>query len=248
MSDRLNYSTPGRSLVLAGLLAALHVGVNAQQQQEAAPLLFIGGVQASSLGGYAYAGVIKPFAGARLGEGWFHRSVASVLTYRYDATLQGRTRNVHARAPGLEVAVGRAWSGERASLELSAGVGLRYTRLSPVDPDSDVRGTQWAFTPQLIARQAFTQSVDGDVLASYSAGPNSRYVRARLGARPADWGWRMGLESTLSSGESYRQVGVGLFGARSLVSGLSLEVSAGRLRSRDGKEDPYIAVGVAKAM
>lgn len=253
MSERVNFNLNrlGRGLAVGGLLAALLAGAHAQAQAqapEAAAPLFIGGVQSSSLGGYAYAGVIKPFAGARLGEGWFQRSVASVLTYRYDTTLQGSTRNVHARAPGLELAVGRAWSGERSSLELSAGIGLRYTRLSPVDPGSDVRGTHWAFTPQLIARQAFTQSVDADVLASYSAGPNSRYVRARLGARPAALGWRVGVESTLSSGESYRQVGVGLFGAHSLASGLSLELSAGRLRARDGNEAPYIALGVAKSM
>lgn len=245
MMERLSLKTLGRGLAAAGLLAALHAGAHAQ---EAAAPLFIGGVQASSLGGYGYAGVIKPFAGARLGEGWFQRAVASVLTYRYDTTLDGRTRNVHARAPGLEYAVGRAWSGERASLELSAGVGVRHTRLSPEDPSSDTSGTQWAFTPQLIARQAFTNTVDADVLASYSAGPNSRYVRARLGARPADWGWRVGPEATLSSGESYRQVGVGLFGARSLASGLSLEISMGRLRARDGKEDPYVAVGLAKSL
>jgi hypothetical protein len=245
MSERLNLKTLSRGLAAAGLLAALHAGSHAQ---EAAAPLFIGGVQASSLGGYGYAGVIKPFAGARLGQGWFQRAVASVLTYRYDATVAGRTRNVHARAPGLEFAVGRAWSGERASLELSAGVGVRHTRLSPEDPSSDTSGTQWAFTPQLVARQAFTNTVDGDVLASYSAGPNSRYVRARLGARPAQGSWRVGPEAMLSSGENYRQVSVGLFGARSLAAGLSLEVSIGRLRARDGKEDPYVAVGVTKSL
>jgi hypothetical protein len=113
MSQRLNLKTLGRGLAAAGLLAALHAGAHAQET--VAPL-FIGGVQASSLGGYGYAGVIKPFAGARLGEGWFHRSVASVLTYRYDATVAGRAtctparRGWNSRWAGPGAASARRWS------------------------------------------------------------------------------------------------------------------------------------------
>ncbi|WP_157271545.1 cellulose biosynthesis protein BcsS [Azohydromonas aeria] len=230
--------------LLAGLSAA---AASAAHAQEAAPLA-IAGVQASALGGYGYLGVIQPFAGAKLGEGWFHRTVASWLTYRYDATPGGTAQRVHARAPGLDFGLGRAWSAPDWGVELSAGVGLRHTRLRPDDPGNDARGTQWAFTPQLIARRQFTPALDGDLIASYSAGPNSRFLRARLGARAGASGWRLGGEGLLSSGPEYRQVGVGLFGARFFDSGLALELSAGRLRSREGREEPYVAIGVAKAL
>lgn len=237
---------------LFGLLGAL-LAPQAHAQAQApepppppAPLLFIGGSQGSSAGTYSYAGVITPLDGARVGQGWFRKHVASWLTYRYDTDIAGTPLQARASAPGFETGWGYAWDTERFQGDVSLALGVRHKRLRPEAARAEGQhGTHVTLTPQIAARYLVTPRWDVDGLASYSAGTHSSFVRARTGLRPADTPWRVGLEGTQSQGRDYRTRQVGLFAGRPASNGWFVEINAGRAHPRDGKGTPYVGVSVS---
>ncbi|ART53319.1 hypothetical protein CBP34_18880 [Acidovorax carolinensis] len=232
------------TLRYAWLAALLCAGGLAQGQET--QRLFIGGSQASSAGSYTYAGQIAPLEGARVGQGWFHKSVASWLTYRYDTDVQGLPVQARAGAAGFETGWGYAWDGDRLQGDVALSVGLRHTRLRPdAVRASGEHGTRITLTPQISARYLITPQWDADMLASYSAGTRSRFARARVGWRPADTAWRVGLEATLSQGKDYRTEQAGLFAGHSIGAGWFLEINAGQAKPRDGKSTPYIGLSAS---
>lgn len=214
--------------------------------QDAAPRLYIGGSQGSSAGTYTYAGQIVPLEGARVGQGWFQKTVASWLTYQYDTTVAGASTEAKAGAAGIEGGWGYAWDTERFKGDASLSLGLRHTQLRPAAARADGQhGTRVTLTPQIGARYLFTPRWDADVLASYSAGTYSSFGRARMGVRPGDTEWRLGLEATLSQGKDYRTQQTGVFAGRNLGTGWFLEVNAGQARPRDGKSTPYVGLSAS---
>ncbi|HVL43811.1 MAG TPA: cellulose biosynthesis protein BcsS [Acidovorax sp.] len=214
--------------------------------QDAAPRLYIGGSQGSSAGTYTYAGQIVPLEGARVGQGWFQKTVASWLTYQYDTTVAGAPTEAKAGAAGIEGGWGYAWDTERFKGDASLSLGLRHTQLRPAAARADGQhGTRVTLTPQIGARYLFTPRWDADVLASYSAGTHSSFGRARMGVRPGDTEWRLGLEATLSQGKDYRTQQTGVFAGRNLGTGWFLEVNAGQARPRDGKSTPYVGLSAS---
>lgn len=228
----------------AWLAALLCAGMPAQAQE--AQQLFIGGSQGSSAGTYTYAGQIAPLEGARVGQGWFRKTVASWLTYRYDTDLAGLPVQARAGAAGIESGWGYAWDGEQLKADVSLSLGLRHTRLRPDALRADgEHGTRIMLTPQVSARYLINSQWDADMLAAYSTGARSRFARARVGMRPADTGWRLGLEASLSQGKDYRTEQTGVFAGRSIGAGWFLEVNAGQAKPRDGKSTPYIGLSVS---
>jgi hypothetical protein len=233
-------------LFRCALLGALSCALPLAHAQEPAQKLFIGGSQGSSAGTYSYAGQIVPLQGARVGQGWFHKSVISWLTYRYDTDVAGVPTQARAGAAGIESGWGYAWDGEQLKADVSLSLGLRHTRLRPdaVRADGE-HGTRVTLTPQVAARYLFSPQWDADLLASYSAGARSSFTRARVAMRPRDTAWRLGLEATLSQGKDYRTEQTGLFAGRAIGAGWFLEVNAGQARPQDGKTTPYIGMSVS---
>jgi hypothetical protein len=212
--------------------------------EEAKPqTLFIGGVQGSSAGTYTYAGHIAPLQGARVGQGWFYKNVASWLTYNYNTDIGGAPVQARAGAAGFETGLGYAWEHQQLTGDVSLLVGVRNTRLWPLALRAEGdHGTHATLTPQVAARYQFSSRWNADVLASYSMGPQSSFSRGRLNWHPGDKTWRIGVEVSLSEGEDYRTKQTGLFAGRPLGSGWFVEMNAGQAQSKDGNNTPYVGV------
>lgn len=240
--------TPHHGILGYALLACLAcTGLSAHAQARAdSPRLWIGGIQGSATGTYSYAGQIVPLEGARVGQGWFQKTVASWLTYQYDTTVEGVATDAEAGAAGIEGGWGYAWDTERFKGDVALALGVRNTRLRPAAARADgEHGTRVTLTPQIAVRYLITRQWDTDVLASYSAGPGSRFARARVGVQPAESAWRLGLETSLSQGADYRTQQAGVFAGRSFGSGWFLEFNAGQAKPRDGKSAPYMGLSAS---
>jgi len=123
--------------VLMGL--CMGVGVEPTMAQ---PLL-LGGTQMAQENSYSYLGAIMPFAGARLGSGWFGTIFANYLAYHYHTT-----RTVSVKAPGVQGGLGYAWGGTAYQLALSGALGYQYFSVhSDLGAGGPVGGTV-TFTPR----------------------------------------------------------------------------------------------------
>ncbi|MFT3858257.1 MAG: cellulose biosynthesis protein BcsS [Aquabacterium sp.] len=227
----------GKSWAALGCALCMNAGA-----QTSDVWLVFGGTQASSPSGYSYLGVLKPLHGASLGQGAFHRTIASWLRYEYETTVAGQRVMAQARAPGVETGWGYAWRTGGTQMEASLSVGVRDTDLRPAALDSDVRGVQWALTPQWAMQHPLSATCALDVMASYALGPRDRYLRARV--LESSWmpGGRVGLELSHQQGQTYRQVSWGLVGSRDVAGGVRLELGAGQMLSREGRTDPYLSL------
>lgn len=207
--------------------------------------LGIAGVQGSSEAAYAFTGVIVPFSGAKVGEGPYYKAIASWLRYRYDTTQGGQTVGIRARAPGIEGGVGYAWTGENYGFDVSATIGYRDISVRPFAPPGERSGNVFTLNPQVQARYAFTPAIDTDLISNYSFGQDTSFNRIRLGWKP-EATWRTGVEGIWQRGENYRVQQQGLFAAKQLANGVSVEISGGRAEARDGSTSAYGGLGVAK--
>ena len=111
-------------LPLLSMLASLPCKAQANNN------LVIAGVQTSEKSTYAFSMAIVPFGDARLGQGWYQKAGVSWLTYRYDGTINSNTREVSAKAPGIEAGIGHMWNNEGSRLDLSATLGYRHIVIS----------------------------------------------------------------------------------------------------------------------
>lgn len=207
------------------------------------PLLF-GGARGSADNKYYYLGAIVPFEGSKVGSGTFHKTVINWIGYKYDAPIDGVNTTVDVQAPAIEWGVGYAKSSDQWSGEISLSGGVRRTNLSPFDPDSSISGTQFTLTPQVQALWKFSPSFDADGVASYSFGPDSSFVRTRLGWKPAE-SWRVGPEFSRVRGPDYNSRSAALFASKTFTSGLSVNVVAGRARDQDARRSTFLGLEFA---
>lgn len=207
--------------------------------------VFFGGAQYSSDSSYTFAGLLRPMTGAKLGEGWYQKAVASWLTYRYNTNINGQNYDIHASAPGIEAGVGYGWKGDAYALDLSGAVGYRRARVTPIVPANEVSGNVFTFNPQIQASYSFTPKLEASAIASYAFGQKSAYGRGRL-AYKIDPTWFAGLQETYLKGPNYRINQHGLVLGRRLGDGYAVEVSFGQSRPRDGGNAGYISVGLSR--
>jgi hypothetical protein len=225
-------------LPLLSLLASLPCEAQANNN------LVIAGVQTSAKSTYAFSMAIVPFGDSRLGQGWYQKAGVSWLTYRYDGTLNSNTREVSAKAPGIEAGIGHMWSNEGSRLDLSATLGYRHIDITPFVPAGDRDGNVITLNPQIQASRQLSSGIDADLLANYAIGLGSSYTRARLGWKPVA-GWRTGLEGIWQEGKNYRITQQGLFLSRTLASGMTLEINAGQARPQNDSASAYIGLTFA---
>lgn len=230
-----------RTACVAGIAVAMATGASAQPVTQ----LWIAGLQLSPDNSYSYLGWLRPVWGGSLGRGWYHKTVGSWLTYRYDTDHEGRQVEVRARAPGVETGLGHVWQHDSLQVDLSVSAGVRHTRRRPDVASEGPGGTQLTLTPQLSLRQAWGPRTDGELLASYSFGTRGRFARARLGWRPQA-SWRGGVEASIAAGPDYRNDQIGLFAGRQVAPGLTLDFNAGRAHARDSGHSAYLGVAASK--
>ena len=209
------------------------------------PSLVIGGVQGSSRSSFTHLGLIEPIRGGSLGQGWFRRTMASWLTYRYDTVLNGRELQARASAPGIESGLGYAWTIGPLTADASLALGVRHTSLSADVPSDGPTGTRFTVTPQVATRYDFNELINAEALGAYSFGTNDRFLRVRLGLHPVER-WRAGVEGAAYQGSNYRSEQRGAFVGTTFGSGGWIELIAGRARSRDGEQSVYVGIAGSK--
>jgi hypothetical protein len=187
---------------------------------------------------YTYAGVVAPLGReSRLGDGWFQRYWLDWLRYRYDAG----GREVTARAPGGEAALGYQWPLTAGGLSASAGAVYRNTALTPSAADSAVKGGQWGL--KLQGRGWWRRDQwHTAAIASYTLGTAGYWGRLRLyrARRPA---WWPGVEAVALGDPEYDAVQLGaLLGRIGLRADTQLTLKAG-MRLGGGRDPaPYAGV------
>jgi hypothetical protein len=242
--DKLKTPAIPRVATVAALLAAVGAA-HAQAPAPAPANIFIGGVQYSPDSSYTYAGLLRPMAGGTLGEGWYHKVIASWLTYRYDTTIGGRDMEIRAKAPGLEAGVGYGWKGEGYTFNLSGAIGYRHVRVEPVVPANEKTGSVWTFNPQLQGSVTLAPNVEASTIASYAFGQETAYAQARLAWKPSGT-WFIGLQETYLKGQNYRINQHGIVFGRGLGNGYAIEASVGRSRPRNDDSTGYVALGLSR--
>jgi hypothetical protein len=204
------------------------------------------GAESSSSSTHAYLGFIMPTEGGRLGEGWYWKFVASSTAYVYQNSERGSVVDIDGKSNGIDAGVGRSWRFENSSVDLSATVGYRDVRLSPYAPSSDKAGNLLTFNPQLMLWRQLSHQVDTDLIANYSTGTSSSFVRARIGMHPSE-SYRVGIEGKWIDGRNYQVKKQGLFVALKISEKLTLELNAGREEPDDRNTTTYAGIAIATA-
>jgi hypothetical protein len=221
----------------------LAIGILLPQLASAESVVF-SGVEGSSLTTHSYLGLIMPTEGKQLGNDWYRKFVASSTAYGYQNSDRGSTVDIDGRSNGVDAGMGRTWRLENGSVDLSATVGYRYVKLSPYTPTNDKAGDLFTFNPQIMLSRQLSNRVDADLIANYSTGTSSSFVRARIGMRPSE-NYRIGIESKWLDGRNYRLKKQGLFVALKVSEKLVLELNGGREEPDDRNSRTYAGIALS---
>ncbi len=154
---------------------------------------------------YYYAGLLVPFSGSDLGNGFVQRYWLDWVSYEYETW----NRTIKAQAPGASVAVGYGKTTERGAWRLYLGPVWRDTDLSPDDPDSDIQGTQWGANISLQGNRSITEDWRASGIVSFTTGTESYWTRGRLSRRLAS-GHSAGIEAVFHGNDDYSAWQTGL--------------------------------------
>jgi hypothetical protein len=139
--------------------------------------LFLAGGEYSDAAYYTYSGLILPGPGPREnGRGFVQRYWIDWFGYQYD----GAPGLVDAEAYGAEAALGYGASSESGWATFSVGARFTNTDLSPNDPTATARGKQWGAKFQVEGERDLAPSWRAGGIASYTAGQDSYWARARV--------------------------------------------------------------------
>jgi hypothetical protein len=221
----------------------LAIGLLLPQLASAESVIF-SGVEGSSLTTHSYLGLIMPTEGKQLGNDWYRKFVASSTSYGYQNSERGTTVNIDGRSNGIDAGMGRTWRFENGSVDLSATVGYRDVKLTPYAPTNDRAGNLFTFNPQLMLSRQLSSRFDTDLLANYSTGTSSSFVRARIGMRPTER-YRLGIEGKWLNGRNYGVKKQGLFVAFKVSERLILELNGGREEPEDRNSTTYAGIALS---
>lgn len=207
--------------------------------------LVISGIQYSPQSSYTYAGLLQTANGNPVGEGLYYKTIASYLTYRYNTTVNNAPVQITGSSPGLDVGAGYAWKGAGYTMDLSAAIGYRQMRVTPVVPANEKTGSVFSLTPQFQGSVALTNEIDVSTIANYTFGQQVAYARGRLITKlPASWFG--GVETIYQKGKNYRINQTGLVVGKNLADGYAVDLSAGRSKQRGGDTSTYVAVSLSR--
>lgn len=220
------------ALAVAGLFSALSSPGLAQDRGVA----FGGGETGDDRSGYF--GVTWALPGARLGEGWAVRGLASAGRYDYD----GATDWIEAEFVQADVVLLRQSSGDWGYFNLGAGARFTDTDLTPDDPGNEREGGHWdgVVTADGMATgggwRAGGYAVYGVRMQEYFV--RGEVTRA-LGAGP----FRVGVEVLADGDENYSRQGAGVVGAYETAAGFSVRAAVGQ---RGDDDDTYVSLGLTR--
>jgi len=204
--------------------------------------LALAGAEYGGDNGYYYAGLLAPFPGSDLGNGFIQRYWVDWLRYEYD----NGTRTVTAKAPGAAVALGYSKSTEPGSFSVYAGPVYRNTDLSPDDSKSDVRGAQWGVNLSLQVESRFNERWRANGIASYTTTTAAYWTRGRL-TRGFYTHHEIGVEAIFHGNDDYNawQAGVVVLGFQPAPR-TSLGLKAGTRKTSGEDLSGYIGIELAR--
>jgi len=205
--------------------------------------LSLAGAEYGDDNAYYYAGLLVPFPGSDLGNGFVQRYWLDWLEYEYD----NATDTVRARAPGASVALGYGRAAAEGAWSAYLGAVWRDTDLSPDDPGSDVRGTQWGLNIGLQGDRRLGDDWHVNGIASFTTGTSSYWTRGRLTRRLAS-GYTPGLELVLHGNDDYSawQAGIVILDIR-LAAQTLLGLKGGARKNDSQSTGGYFGIELAHA-
>jgi hypothetical protein len=205
--------------------------------------LALAGAEYGDKNAYVYAGLLVPFPGSNLGNGFIQRYWLDWLQYEYDAG----ERTIKAKAPGASVALGYGKAVEAGAWSVYLGPVWRNTDLSPDDRDSDVRGTQWGMNLSLQGNRKIGDDWRVNGIASFTTGTDSYWTRGRI-TRKLLSGYAAGLEVVVHGNDDYSawQAGAVLLDIR-LSQQVSLGLKGGARESSGEDMGAYLGVELARS-
>lgn len=212
-------------------------------QSAAADRLALAGAEYGDENAYFYAGLLAPFTGSDLGNGFVQRYWLDWLQYEYD----NGTRTIKARAPGASMALGYGKASAAGSWSVYMGPVWRDTDLSPDDKSSDVRGSQWGANISLQGEHRLGEDWLVNGIAGFTTGTDSYWTRGRL-TRKLISGRAIGVEAVFHGNDDYAawQAGVVMLDIR-LGPGTSLGLKGGARKIDDEAIGAYLGIEFARS-
>lgn len=189
----------------------------------------------------AYAGAIIALPGSSLGDGLAVKAAASGGVYDY----QSGAGRIDATYYGGVLGLVQQWSGRWGWANLSGGVRLTQTDLSPSDPANEREGRR--FDAALGADGALVEGAWR--LGWYAEGgvrDESYLARLQLTRSVIANRLRLGLEGMVSGDPQYRAENVGVALSAPLGGDFELQLSGGAQFQRGQDEHGYLSVGFVK--
>lgn len=212
------------------------------EQAATSDRLALAGAEYGDDNAYFYTGLLVPFTGSDLGNGFVQRYWLDWLRYEYD----NGTRTITARAPGASISLGYGKAVTEGSWSIYMGPVWRNTDLSPDDKGSDVRGSQWGVNISLQGDRKLGNKWRVNGIASFTTGTDSYWTRGRL-TRKLHSGYAVGAETIFHGNDDYAvwQAGAVMIDIK-LAAETSLGLKVGA-RKNDGEDiGAYLGVELAK--
>lgn len=195
----------------------------------------VGGGAFSTQTRAAYAGVVLPLPGGRLGDGWSQSLFATGIRYQYP--LGGRT--IDGTATGLKYGLLRQYPLTGGSLGLGGGLNWHHTGLSPDDPANRNRGGRLRPSAELQWRSEPERAWRSQLFGQYVFGERSHLLIGFVGRRLGT-GVAIGPQFSTGGDPNYRVHGAALALEGLRLGAAEVGVSLGAQRLEGGRPRPEV--------
>jgi hypothetical protein len=209
-----------------------------QAAQEAQNVMILTGAEVAKDTAYTYLGMVAPFAGNSLENGYVYRLWADYSKYSYT----GGDVKHDADAPSISGAVGYVQSGEGHWWGAYAGLVYRHTSISPDDLSSSSRGGKLRPNFSLEGEQELGPDWRVGAMGSYTVGQRAYWTRGSVSRVIGD-SRRLGVEAIAQGDPSYHASQYGVFLSGIKIGSVELGFKVGARHQGGGLgTDPYFGI------
>jgi len=214
-----------------------------QETSQPSERLALAGADYGGENAYYYVGLLVPFPGSNLGNGFVQRYWVDWLQYEYESSNQ----TIKAEALGASVALGYGKAAAKGAWSVYLGPVWRDTSLSPDDRGSDVRGAQWGMSISLQGDRRIGDDWRVNGIASFTTSTDSYWTRGRVTKKLLS-GYAAGLEAVFHGNDDYSawQAGAVLLDIR-LAPQASMGLKCGARKSSGEDMGAYIGIELARS-
>lgn len=199
---------------------------------------YVGGIGGGSSS--AYTGAIVALPRGRLGQGLAIRGGIDAGLYKYRTAAGDIKGEYVAGSAGLVYQKSGAWGWAN----FSAGPKFTRTKLSPRDPNNNLRGSRWDVTIQ--SDGGLQRSGWGARwLGSYGIRDEAYHARLQLGPKLGPT-LSVGAELGFQGGRSYNQRALGIFVRTSAIARVELQATAGVTQQKSRGSRGYVGLALSQ--